>query len=100
MYVGFDHNGEGNGTWSTQYVTIPSDTPDDKVDLVAQKQALADLASMPEGEKVAFVGVYNIPPRGGASCKKCGSDIDEDGYCEDETCPHSDHRQNETWTEG
>lgn len=99
MYVGFDHQSEGHGTWSTQYVEIPSDTPESKVHAVAEEQALKDLKAMPEGDAVAFVGVYNIPPRG-ESCKKCDSDISESGYCEDETCPYSDHKQDETWTEG
>ena len=33
-------------------------------------------------------------------CKRCGTDLDKKGYCKDETCPHSDHLQNETWVEG
>ena len=39
-------------------------------------------------------------PKYDEECKRCGSDLDEKGYCKDETCPHSDHLQNETWTEG
>ena len=27
-------------------------------------------------------------------CLKCGSDVDKDGFCEDETCPYSDWPQN------
>jgi hypothetical protein len=36
----------------------------------------------------------------GKTCKKCGSRINIVGYCSDETCPYSSHRQNETYTEG
>ena len=32
-------------------------------------------------------------------CSRCGSAIDGDGYCGDATCPYSDHKQDETWTE-
>jgi len=33
-------------------------------------------------------------------CKRCGTVLNKKGYCKDETCPHSDHLQNETWVEG
>jgi hypothetical protein len=33
-------------------------------------------------------------------CKRCGTSLDKKGYCGDETCPHSDHLQDETWVEG
>jgi hypothetical protein len=32
-------------------------------------------------------------------CKRCSGEINGNGYCEDETCPHSDRKQDETWTE-
>lgn len=35
-----------------------------------------------------------------AECKRCGTNLDKDGYCKDETCPHSDYLQTETWVEG
>jgi len=33
-------------------------------------------------------------------CGRCGTSLDEFGYCRDETCPHSDYLQHETWNEG
>lgn len=33
-------------------------------------------------------------------CKRCGTDLDKKGYCGDETCPHSDYLQDESWVEG
>jgi len=32
-------------------------------------------------------------------CKRCGTNL-KNGYCMDETCPHNNHLQDETWTEG
>jgi hypothetical protein len=32
-------------------------------------------------------------------CKRCGTGLDKKGYCKDETCPHSDYKQDETWVE-
>lgn len=51
-----------------------------------------------------------IPAQG--TCKRCGSPLTGTydaatpannrgpGYCSDQTCPHNDHLQYETWTEG
>lgn len=37
------------------------------------------------------------------TCDKCGSDLiptgPRKGYCKDQTCPYSDHKQGETWKE-
>jgi len=33
-------------------------------------------------------------------CKKCGSTLNDEGFCDDETCPYSDRQQNESYTEG
>ena len=40
------------------------------------------------------VSIRDVP------CKRCGSDLNDDGYCKDETCPHSDYLQRESFTEG
>jgi hypothetical protein len=32
-------------------------------------------------------------------CKRCGTNINPKGYCQDETCPHSDRLQSESFTE-
>lgn len=36
---------------------------------------------------------------GDIHCHRCGSSIDDDGHCEDETCPYSDRNQAEEFTE-
>lgn len=33
-------------------------------------------------------------------CKKCGSELRASGKCSDQTCPYSDRKQSETYTEG
>ena len=33
-------------------------------------------------------------------CKKCGTDLDYEGFCGDETCPFSDRMQDDEYTEG
>ena len=40
--------------------------------------------------------------RGGerGECKKCGSQLKRNGLCNDQTCPYSDRKQDETFTEG
>lgn len=43
-----------------------------------------------------LVGFERVP----STCQKCGSDLDDAGYCYDETCPYSDHKQDENFTEG
>jgi len=44
--------------------------------------------------------VYAWPDPRSKECKRCGTDLDKNGYCGDETCPHSDHLQDESWVEG
>jgi len=34
------------------------------------------------------------------TCRKCGSNLDKNGHCSDETCPFSDRGQNEAYTIG
>lgn len=34
------------------------------------------------------------------TCQKCGTDLDQRGYCLDETCPYSDYLQTENFTTG
>lgn len=57
---------------------------------------LGENSSSPMRFRVAADGVIT---RERSVCQRCGSPLDEE-YCTDETCPHSDHKQNETWTEG
>ena len=53
MYIG---EGTDFGTWSTEYVDIPIDTPDDKIEEVAKDQARNVF------EDFVFIGVYCIVP--------------------------------------
>ena len=53
MYVG---KGTEFGTWSTEYVEIPRDTPDNEIELKAINQAKEDFRY-----NFVFVGVYSIP---------------------------------------
>jgi hypothetical protein len=43
---------------------------------------------------------YITEPCPAGQCKRCGTGLDKKGYCKDETCPHSDYKQDETWVEG
>jgi len=60
------------------------------------------------GQVAQVVEAFGIDPENSDSvkgipatdCRKCGTPLDGDGYCGDETCPYSDHKQDETWTEG
>jgi hypothetical protein len=53
MYIG---EGTDFGTWGTEYVDIPIDTPEDKIE-EAGKNVLRN-----EGFEFVFAGVYCIPP--------------------------------------
>ena len=53
MYIG---EGSDFGTWSTEYVDIPIDTPEDKIEEVAIKKARNVF------DDFVFVGVYSIMP--------------------------------------
>lgn len=53
MYIG---EGGDFGTWGTEYVDIPIDTPDDKIDEVAIETAKAIFKGY------AFLGVYSVVP--------------------------------------
>jgi len=57
VYIG---TGSDNGTWDTDYVEIPADTPDEKIEQVAIDTSKALLQE--QGTDYMFVGVYNIPP--------------------------------------
>ena len=58
MYIG---EGDGDfGTWGTEYVEIPRDTPDNKIKELAIEQAKEDFTK--KGYGFIFVGVYCIPP--------------------------------------
>ena len=53
VYLGY---GSDHGTWTTEYVDIPENTPDDKIESAARDAARA------EGHDIVFCGVYCIPP--------------------------------------
>ena len=53
VYLGV---GTDFGTWGTEYVDIPADTPEDKIEQAARDAARA------EGYEFVFCGVYCIPP--------------------------------------
>jgi len=52
VYIGY---GSDNGTWITDYVEIPRNTPEDKIESVAIDQGKS------EHEGFIFVGIYAIP---------------------------------------
>ena len=52
MYVG---NGTDSGTWHTEYIDIPIDTPEVLIDEVAIEKAKEEI------ESFQFVGVYAVP---------------------------------------
>ena len=54
MYIGI---GTDFGTWSTEYVDIPIDTPDDKIEEVAIAKEKEDGVV----DNFVFCGVYCIP---------------------------------------
>ncbi len=58
MYFGRAYGGGDYGDWSTDYVEIPIDTPDDKIEMVAKAKAKEEYG----GDDLAFVGVYYIMP--------------------------------------
>ena len=53
MYVGY---GSDFGSWGTDYIDIPIDTPEDKIEEVAKDQARNKFKDF------AFIGVYAIVP--------------------------------------
>ena len=53
MYIG---EGSDFGTWHTEYVDIPIDTPEDKIEQVAKDQARNDFTDF------VSIGVYSIVP--------------------------------------
>ena len=52
VYIGY---GSDSGTWLTEYVDIPLDTPDDKIESVAIDVAKSQFRD------TAFIGLYSIP---------------------------------------
>ena len=55
MYVGWGFHGIDSGTWETEYVEIPRDTPECQVRERAIAQAKEDFSDF------VFVGIYSIP---------------------------------------
>ena len=53
LYIGV---GSDYGTWHTEYVEIPRDTPEEQVELVAINQGKEDFR-----DGFMFVGIYAIP---------------------------------------
>ncbi len=57
LYIGYTNN-----RWDTRYVSIPFDTPEEKVEEVATQEGTALFFNNPyTHDEVAFVGVYHIP---------------------------------------
>jgi hypothetical protein len=52
MYIG-----NTDRTWTTDYIEIPQDTPDEKLVEVCETTALNQF----EAENLSFVGIYSIP---------------------------------------
>jgi len=86
--------------------------PDDKLTFQDIIDNLAEVLGEMDGIEVARIynsictdqieyeedSVWKRVPFG--LCKRCGTPLQEDGYCSDETCPYSDHLQHETFMEG
>ena len=94
MYIGV---GTDFGTWGTEYVDIPIDTPDDKIEEVAIAKVKEDGVV----DNFVFCGVYCIPslddqPYGDdylyedpEECLEAGDHLkscDDDGFCNN--CGH------------
>ncbi len=52
-------NSGDSGTWDTDFVTIPADTPDDQIDRVV-REAVEKIQW--RNEPPVLVGVYSVPP--------------------------------------
>ena len=57
MYYGYSYGGD-SGSWETDYVDIPIDTPEEEIEQVAKEIAKNEY----QGDDLAFVGVYHIVP--------------------------------------
>ena len=55
MYYGIATGNGDSGTWSTEYVYIPIDTPEDKIE-EAGKDKLREIL-----REFAFAGIYHLP---------------------------------------
>ena len=62
VYVGESSDSGDSGAWSTMYVDIPANTLKSKIHKKAISVAYSQLRRE-EREDIAFVGVYNIPPK-------------------------------------
>ena len=62
VYVGESSDSGSSGSWSTMYVDIPANTPKSGIHKKAVNVAYSQLRRE-NRENVAFVGVYNIPPK-------------------------------------
>ncbi len=57
IYIGYISH-----EWETQYVSIPFDTPKEKIEEVATQKGMQKFFNNPHTrDEVAFVGVYYIP---------------------------------------
>ena len=57
IYIGYTSR-----EWDTQCVSIPFDTPDEKVEEVATQKGMALFFNNPHThDEVAFIGIYHIP---------------------------------------
>lgn len=85
MYVGL---GEDSGTWHTEYVDIPIDTPDDKIFEAAM------FAGQTQIKEFVFIGVYSVTSideleeefetDDNGNCKYCGEDCSLGEMCDEQ----------------
>ena len=54
--------GSDSGSWDTQFIDIPADTPDDKIDDAVQEAAKQLFKDNCGARKPVIVGIYSIPP--------------------------------------
>lgn len=59
MFFAIPNGGGDCGSWYTDYVEIPIDTPDDKIEAVSKNVAIDTYKGE---ETLAFTGVYFIMP--------------------------------------
>ena len=73
MYIG---TGDDSGTWGTEYVDIPIDTPEDKIEEAGKDAVIA------EGIPFTICGIYAIPPLDEfPNCTNHLQSCDDDGFC-------------------
>lgn len=100
-FHGADAGRAGGPWWYRDFITI-----DQRARFLNDITRFLHTHRLVEGDPLPVHGPMDIhPPEGGlvegrpATCRKCGTNIDEDGFCRDETCPYSNHWQHSKYTE-